>query len=817
MKFESGSELRQARELKQAQIWKSANPEDLGWWEGWWVGWPRMKTAVMEAEREVQQSTVPWAEAWAQAQERAWAEVKATLAWRVGGEEAKRAVAVALFLGEVWGGARARARGECVPDGLADPPTIANILISFKQSGLACTLWDDSLEMRNEYWCIIQLIAPITRLPIELLHQIFLAIIEETSGPPLALMLVCKQWHDIVIGIWSSLNLGTTTPMDAVAKKLERNQWLLDIVVDTDPDYGHWRPPVNDFRAIFAAYLASAPIRPRAPGQSLVVESFPAWGGAFEAIFAAIEATPRWRSFIVESFPAQADLQEDVVNRHLQRHSNATMNRFTTFRIKSACETSALLNGLLHILGTTAGPALTTVEINSPNVISFLAPAYSSFFHSVKVLSLDAPGIHDPVDLLPHLHQLETFTVSHLSFPTYHSHVELPFVHTLRRLSLRAASIQWMSGRIFHTLEHCALIFPCHQHVLHTFSATLPNCNHLIFQGYPLNILGGVSAHKLSHLSVTCSGSFNRRGSQELVWFSAHVLGERQLAPKTLHISIQATNQAWMSSLVFMSDLEELVIHGAQPSTLGAKVFQSLVMHPVHTSNMGAISNAGELGAPLCPSLRRFGLNYDRWLRQSEEFDLVPVFMSIIQSRQQSKYSLRSFNLRIMGDQVELIEGSGMSDKGFNRLHRKINPTPTVDTPHHPTSIAMPLHSHSTIIYRRTPRPAAIYSPDIHVAIERCRANGGEENAIALLQVIFSDGISEKALIRQMTSEEAGEHNRGMSGQVYRMLLRNDDVGRFHCRLCPVGSNGGGWRNARDVLRHLKRDHFGLGDACKSW
>ena len=544
---------------------------------------------------------------------------------------------MALLLAEALGEARAQARGERVPDRLADPQTIVGILTSINRSGLAHYFWRDSLKRRNDYWRIIQFIAPITRLPIELLHQIVIAIIEETSGPPLALMLVCKQWHAIIISLWSSLNLGTTTPIDAVAGKLERNQWLVDIVVDTDSD----RHYLN---------LLSHP---------------------FEAIFAAIEATPRWRSFIVESFPASADLPEDLVNRNLQRHSNATMSRFTTFKIKSPCETSPLLNILLHILGTTAGPVLTTVEINSPNVILFLTPAYPSFFRSVKVLSLDAPGIRDPVDLLPHLYQLEIFTVSHLSFPTYPNHVELPFVHTLRHLSLRAASIQWMHGRIFHALENCALIFPRHQHVLRTFHTTLPNCNHLTFQGYPPKILGGISAHKLSHLSVTCSGSFNRRGSRELVWFSSQVLGERKLAPKSLHISVNATSHAWISSLVFISDLEELVIYCARPSSLRATVFQSLVIHPVHTSNIDTTSSPGELCAPLCPSLRQFGLKYDRWLRPTEQFDLIPVFVSFIQSRQHSNHALKRFCLWTTNDQetpLELIERSQMSVDGFRRL-----------------------------------------------------------------------------------------------------------------------------------------------------
>ena len=657
MEFESGSKLDPVDELRQAKMagrWKSGDHKLRGWWFGWWAGWPQAKMAAMEAENEMQQFAVSWTEAWARAEVRAWAQAKVTMvalrALGRYGEVEKRAAAAALLVGGALGEARAQARGECVPDRLADPLTIANILTTYNQSDTARELWDCSLVKREDYLCIIQFITPITWLPIELLHQIFLPIIEETSSTPLVLMLVCKQWHDIITTIWGSLNLGTTTPIDAVARKLERNQWLLDIVVDTDSDRDDSDP----------------------------------FGSAFKAMFAVIEASQRWRSFVVESFPAEADLPEDFVIRHLQRSSNATMSRFTTFKIKSTCETSPLLNGLLHILGTTAGPALTTVEINSTNVISFLAPAYSSFFRSIKVLSLNAPGIHDPVDLLPHLHQLETFTVSHLSFPTYPNHIELPFVHTLRHLSLRAASIQWMSDRTFHALEYCALIFPRHQHVLHTFHTTLPSCNHLTFQGYPLNILGGVSAHKLSHLSVTCSGSFNRRGCRQLVWLACRVLGEHKLAPKSLHISIHATNRAWVSSLVFMPDLEELVIHNAQPSSLGTTVFQSLVVHPVHTGNIGVTSSPGELGAPLCPSLRRFGLKYDRWLRPTEQFDLIPSLMSFVQSRQHSNYALESFSIWTMGDQtyhLELIKRSELSVEGFRQLAEESEPTNFQVTP----------------------------------------------------------------------------------------------------------------------------------------
>ena len=524
-------------------------------------------------------------------------------------------------------------QGEEIPSTLADFCDIALILSSLNHSGVAHRLWHRSLDGKDEYSCIIHLIAPITRLPLELLQQIFLIIIDESNGPPLGLMLVCKHWHAIVTRIWASLTLGTRTPIDAVT----RSQWLLDVVVDTDSDRGDFTPS----------------------------------DGAFEAIFAAIKASSRWRSLVVKSFPGQADLPQDIVNRHLQRCSNTTMARFATFKIMSACETSPLLHGLLSILGTTASSELTTVEINSPNVISFLAPAYSSLFHSIKVLSLDTTGTRNPVDLLPHLHRLESFTASHISFPVYPSHVELPFTHTLRYLSLRAASIQWMSDRTFHVLEDCTLIFPLHRHVLHTFNANLPNCKHLSFQGSPLNILCNISARSLDYLFVIHSSPFNRRGDQQLVQLS-----QCRPAPNILHIGIEATNQAWVNALALMPGLKELVIHSARPSSLGAKVFQSLVVPPVDLNTSSATSGPGQLGVSPCPWLRRFGLKYDRWLRPSEQFDLIPVFMSVIRSRRHldrsnKGHSLESFSLHMRSDQkdpLELIERFRASVIGFMNL-----------------------------------------------------------------------------------------------------------------------------------------------------
>ena len=564
------------------------------------------------------------------ARARAQAEVAQEQAQEVAQAQARTEALAALLGVAGFEGAHPVAYGEVLADS-----ELMDIIYSMKpehRHDLARIAWHLS-----EHWWFIQIIVPITRLPQELLHQIFLIIIDNASHSPLVLMRVSKHWYNIVTGIWASLKLGTATPRDAITKKLERNQWLLDVVVDTEID-----------RGLFT--LSS---------------------GAYQAIFTAIQATPRWRSFTVESFPAQADLPEHLVNTGLQQCSDAAMSRLRTFKIKCPCEISPLLQRLLCMLGTTASEELTTIEINSPSVISFLAPTYPSLFHSVQDLCLDTPRLPNPVDLLPHLHQLEKLSASHLSLPIYHNDVDIPCVRTLRHLTLRAVSIQWMSGRTFDALESCTLLFPLHRHVLHTFSTNLPNCSDLMFQGYPLDILHGVSVRNLRNLSVMCPCPKKSQGSRQLARFSSHVLQENRLAPRVLHINIEATNQAWIHAFAFMSNLEELVIGSAQPSSLGVKVLQSFIIYPVHASNIGTTATRVGGYTLVCPSLKRFGLRYGRWLRPSEHFDLIPELVSIILSRKQSNVSLKSFRIWKGSDQqhpLELIEGSRISLKGFELL-----------------------------------------------------------------------------------------------------------------------------------------------------
>jgi hypothetical protein len=180
------------------------------------------------------------AEAQTQAEEEeAWAEERGMATWPEA-EAAARAAARAQAWAWAWARPTMLEPAFTYQEVLADSK-LNKIIYSIKPR-YRYTLARHLHRRSQKYWWLIQIIVPITRLPTELLQQIFLIIIDEASGPPLVLMQVCKHWYTIVTSIWASLELGITTPKDAVTNKLERNQWFLDILVDTESDRGDFTP-----------------------------------------------------------------------------------------------------------------------------------------------------------------------------------------------------------------------------------------------------------------------------------------------------------------------------------------------------------------------------------------------------------------------------------------------------------------------------------------------------------------------------------------------------------------------------------------------
>lgn len=141
----------------------------------------------------------------------------------------------------------------------------------------------------------------------------------------------------------------------------------------------------------------------------------------------------------------------------------------------------------------------------------------------------------------------------------------------------------------------------------------------------------------------------------------------------------------------------------------------------------------------------------------------------------------------------------------------------------------LPPYSRSSSSRKRV--PGVPYESDVHKLQERCFRQGAEPDAIALIPHIFAKGVHKDALVRLRTGEEVASRTFGEGpGPVYLCFLQpveessaedeenQTSVTRYTCRLCP-GPNDTkfSWKNERDVLRHLRKQHFGLSEACEFW
>ena len=103
---------------------------------------------------------------------------------------------------------------------------------------------------------------------------------------------------------------------------------------------------------------------------------------------------------------------------------------------------------------------------------------------------------------------------------------------------------------------------------------------------------------------------------------------------------------------------------------------------------------------------------------------------------------------------------------------------------------------------------------------QRCRRQGAGEDVIGFIAKIFPRGVNLEALTRQLTDSEVEALEIGVgAGKAYTAFLAptNEEEGEapgYVCRLCHSDQ---AWKHSKDVLRHLRRDHFGLADVCKKW
>ena len=223
-------------------------------------------------------------------------------------------------------------------------------------------------------------LAPIRRLPMEMLAEIFVLSISSHAHTPLALMRVCRYWRKVVLmtpRVWSYLRLCTWTKPDKVKFILDKTGVTpLDVEID---------PGIEILK---------------------VVESIESKKYAGLEL-AAKEAT-RWRNLTITNFPNKLDIDAYSTPEKPAFEFCGPMDKLESFKIMSICEDSAVFNQLLDVVGSSSHDKLTDMELSSPNAIYHLVqPQFASIFCPLITFKVDAREMRTECNILAQFQRLE--------------------------------------------------------------------------------------------------------------------------------------------------------------------------------------------------------------------------------------------------------------------------------------------------------------------------------------------------------------------------------------------------------------------------
>jgi hypothetical protein len=170
--------------------------------------------------------------------------------------------------------------------------------------------------------------------------------------------------------------------------------------------------------------------------------------GDYRVLALAVTTMPRWKTLTVAALPSESDVAAEGGEGGFPIAFSGSLERLEAVKITGFCEKTAPFNQLLDTIATTSTEQLEHIEISAPNALWFLAsPKYHSLF---------------TVYIVPYFKNPEVLEAYRLHLPTYHHEIGLPIVRTLRWMSIKIVSVQWMSGRTFPSLEDCTVIWPHH-------------------------------------------------------------------------------------------------------------------------------------------------------------------------------------------------------------------------------------------------------------------------------------------------------------------------------------------------------------------
>jgi len=460
------------------------------------------------------------------------------------------------------------------------------------------------------YWrSVMTTINTINNLPMELMREIFLYCIESNQIKSGRLASVCRYWRSVITTLprlWSTLSVGTWTERERVAIWLKR-AYPKKIVIDTQRD-----------RQLSSNALPLA------------------------ALQDALAHTRQWHDLTFSSFPP-----EDAASP-LGFQVASPMDTLKALNVEAGCMHSPSFAHLLNLVPTEA--PLCEMRLHPPFVSThFLQPHWFPVLQNLTVLIVNGRDVHEPFELLPAFTQLQTFEADCLRLPFYESNTNLPLLRTLRKLQLRACSVQWMAGRQFPFLEECSILLPRHWEQIHQHKVQLPSCKKLAYHGYPMTTAQYFHVPKMRAMDLRSHDCNEQRVCQHLRRLCR--VNGRISNLTTLHLKLQCSEQVLMKVVKYLIPLQELALSITHPSPSFQTFLESLAARPSTNewpkrfSSIEQWCSSQTWHTDILPHLRSLRIQCPKGFSQSERLDNFPLLRFIGWTRAYLTPSLEHLNV----------------------------------------------------------------------------------------------------------------------------------------------------------------------------